>query len=35
MPFASVAPTASQQPEPDPLVTIAREEADALKNQIA
>ncbi|KAK2399392.1 hypothetical protein QL285_049211 [Trifolium repens] len=35
MPFASVAPTTSQQPEPDPLMTIAREEADALKNQIA
>jgi hypothetical protein len=35
MPFTIVAPTTSQPPEPDPFVTIAREDADALKNQIA
>jgi hypothetical protein len=35
MPFAIVAPTVSQQTEPDPLVTISKEEVDALKSQIA
>jgi hypothetical protein len=35
MPFAIVAPTTSQQLEPDPFVTISKEEADALKSQIA
>jgi chromosome segregation ATPase len=35
MPFAIIAPTVSQQTEPDPLVTISKEEVDALKSQIA
>jgi hypothetical protein len=29
MPFTIVAPTTSQPPEPDPFVTIAREDADS------
>jgi chromosome segregation ATPase len=35
MPFTITAPTTSQQSEPDPFVTISKEEADALKSQIA
>jgi hypothetical protein len=35
MPFAIVAPTVCQQTEPDPLVTVAKEEVNALKSQIA
>jgi hypothetical protein len=35
MPFDIVALTISQQMEPDPLVTISKEEVDALKSQIA
>ncbi|KAK2456455.1 hypothetical protein QL285_003820 [Trifolium repens] len=35
MPFTITTPTISQQSEPDPLVTISKEEADALKEQIA
>jgi hypothetical protein len=35
MPFDIVALTISQQMKPDPLVTISKEEVDALKSQIA
>jgi hypothetical protein len=35
MPFAIATSTASQQPEPDPFVTVSKEEAEALKFQIA
>ncbi|KAK2428439.1 hypothetical protein QL285_026961 [Trifolium repens] len=35
MPFTITTPTLSQQSEPDPFVTISKEEADALKDQIA
>jgi hypothetical protein len=35
MPFATTTPITYVSPEPEPIITISKEEADALKNQIA